>query len=125
MTGDAELLRTYAANRSEAAFAELVAAENDRTGAIARLHSAVRVWQAANAPPAGTEARCRLACLLEEDGDIAFAIMELNAAARVFKHTGAKDHLKKCQDLRERLNRDLARPARKRNATTPRSRSKL
>jgi tetratricopeptide (TPR) repeat protein len=77
--------------------AELAAAEGRTGEAITLLRSALRTWQTMNAPVEGAMVRCRLAVLLEVEGDPESAALELAAAKKVFQETGAGGLMQQCE----------------------------
>ncbi len=74
---------------------EVAAAEGSRTEAIALLRNSLRAWQAMAAPLAAAHVRCRLAELLEAEGDNELATQEKAAALAAFKLAGASAYLKR------------------------------
>ncbi len=83
--------------------AEVRAAEGFPAEAIVLLRAAVRDWQAAAAPILAAQARCRLAELLDAEGDEESAALERNAAATVFERAGAGRLVGSCERLRRAL----------------------
>ena len=68
---------------------EVAAAEGLRTEAIALFRTSLRAWQAMAASLAAAQVRCRLAELLEAEGDKEAAAQERAAAITAFKQAGA------------------------------------
>lgn len=83
---------------------EVAAAEGSRGDAIAWLRKSLRGWQAMAASLTAARVRCRLADLLEDDGDKDIAAQERAAALAAFKQAGATGLLERgATALRGRL----------------------
>ena len=83
--------------------AELAAREDDLPRAVMRMREAVRQWQAVASGLSLAVARLRLAQLLAEDGDVAAAMLELDAARSCFEATDAPARVRECSALRRSL----------------------
>jgi DNA-binding winged helix-turn-helix (wHTH) protein len=83
--------------------AELAAAEGRPSEAISQLREAIRASVQMEATLATGRARCRLAELLEAQGDHEFARMELKAAEALFEEAGAEILTKKARAQRADL----------------------
>lgn len=83
----------------ERARGELAAGEGRRPEAITHLRSALRQWQEIQAPVAAAQVRCRLADLLDEEGDTETAGLERTAAFTAFEQAGARALIRACKNL--------------------------
>jgi ATP/maltotriose-dependent transcriptional regulator MalT len=88
--------------------AEFAAAEGRTVDAITLLRSAIRTFQAMDARLQVATVRCRLAALLEREGDPEAAQLERTAARKVFHQAGAEGLLHAC----ERFQHEPARATR-------------
>lgn len=78
---------------------ELLAAEGNLEGALARLRDAIRLYQSVQAPLPIAEVRRLIAALLHRLGDDELARVELGFARSVFEQAGAQGQLQLCADL--------------------------
>jgi DNA-binding winged helix-turn-helix (wHTH) protein len=90
--------------------AELAAAEGRPAEGISHLRAALRTWQSMNASIEAATIRCRLSSLLEREGDLDAAALELAAAAKVFQRAGADSLLRNCERLRCALQGQKPKP---------------
>jgi DNA-binding winged helix-turn-helix (wHTH) protein len=77
--------------------AEVAAASGDAAAAIEWCQTALRRWSEIEAPLLAAQTRCRLARLLEHEGDIDSAALELKAARAAFSKAGALGLLEQCE----------------------------
>lgn len=78
---------------------EVAAAEGRRAEAIGHLRDSLRRWRQIEAPVAAAQVRCRLADLLDEEGDAETATLERTAAFNAFEQAGALAMIKACRNL--------------------------
>jgi DNA-binding winged helix-turn-helix (wHTH) protein/predicted negative regulator of RcsB-dependent stress response len=84
--------------------AEFAVLEGKPDEAIASMRDAIRHWQAARATLNQATCRFRLAQLLADEGEIASALLELDAAQSSFVSMRAPMRVKACDELRNSLS---------------------
>ena len=78
---------------------EVAAAGGRRGEAITALRDSLRLWQGMQAAVAAAQVRCRLADLLDEEGETETATLERTAAFTAFEQAGAQACIRACQKL--------------------------
>jgi predicted negative regulator of RcsB-dependent stress response len=84
--------------------AEFAVLEGKPDEAIASMRDAIRHWQAARATLNQATCRFRLAQLLADEGEIASALLELDAAQSSFVSMRAPMRVKACDELGNSLS---------------------
>ncbi len=97
---------------------EVAAAEGRRREAIGHLRGALSRWQKMQAPVPAAQVRCRLADLLDLDGDAEAAALERTAAFTAFEQAGAQAFIRACKNLS--CIRDSRRRSSRSRAPVPR-----
>ncbi len=97
---ESELVSTLALEALvERARGEVAVAEGRRSEAVAHLRGSLRLWQKLQTPVAAAQLRCRLADLLDEEGDAEAAALERAAAFTALDQAGAHALIRSCKNL--------------------------
>jgi DNA-binding winged helix-turn-helix (wHTH) protein len=88
---------------------EVAAAAGRRTEAIGCLRDSLRQWQRLHAPVPAAQVRCRIADLLDAEGDAETAALERTAAFTAFEQAGANAHIRACTILSQFAARRCAK----------------
>jgi DNA-binding winged helix-turn-helix (wHTH) protein len=78
---------------------EVAATEGRRAEAVKLLREACLSWRRMNAPVPAAQVRCRIADLLDEEGDPEAATLERTAAFSAFEQAGAQALIRACKNL--------------------------
>lgn len=78
---------------------EVAAAEGRADEAVRLLRGSLRRWQEINAPVAAAQVRCRLADLLDREGETEQAELERTAAVGALEQAGAHAYIRSCRNL--------------------------
>lgn len=84
--------------------AEFAVLEGDTGEAVSAMRNAIRGWQTARAGLNLAICRLRLAELLADQGDVPGALLELDAAERIFAAASAPSRVEACATLRAQLS---------------------